>query len=175
MTTPVSPSAIGSSVAQGFDLFTSVTHGIEEKATQLKAIASPTLKAIASPKLLDRVSSLSLKKTLREGASSFMSLVSSGINKDYEIHNSGEEIGMTVDLHWIQEPIILLLAELGKGHFGVVKPAIHRKSRQVVIEIRSYLFSVFLCAIPDRNPLTFHLAASETISRKQLNCNYSEV
>lgn len=78
-------------MAQGFDLLTSVTHGFEEKATQFKAIASPTLKAIASPKLLDRVSSLSLKKTLREGASSFMSLVSSGINKDYEIHNTGEE------------------------------------------------------------------------------------
>ncbi len=91
MAAPSSPTSLGTSVTQGFELFSSVTHGIEETATQLKAIASPSLKAMASPKLLilDRVSSLSWKKTFREGASSLISFVSSGINKDYEIHNSG--------------------------------------------------------------------------------------
>jgi hypothetical protein len=82
--------ALGSGVTQGLELFTTVTHGLEEKATQFKAIASPTIKAITStPKLLDRVSSLSIKQKFRQGASSFISFVSSGINKDYEIQNSG--------------------------------------------------------------------------------------
>ena len=84
---------IGSSVTQGLELFTSVTQGLEEKASQLKAIASPKLKAItqvtsASPKILDRVSSMSIRK-FREGASSIISMMSSGVYKDYEICNSG--------------------------------------------------------------------------------------
>jgi hypothetical protein len=86
----MSPShALGSGVTQGLELFTTVTHGLEEKATQFKAIASPTIKAITSPKLLDRVSSLSIKQKFRQGASSLISFVSSGINKDYEVQNSG--------------------------------------------------------------------------------------
>ena len=137
-TSPVSPTSLGSSVTHGFELFSSVTHGIEEKATQFKAIASPTIKAITSPKLLHRVASLSIKQKFKEGASSLMSFVSSGINKDYEIHNTGKPpttyfiLPKCLDLtSRAPNPLIVSVQELGKGHFGVVKPAVHRKTRQV--------------------------------------------